>query len=355
MRQAIENFAEQFEFRPEIKNETQLNPVRNFGRTLEFSSQLKDSHPAVGQKDISNGIKRAAWVIVCGMGGSHLAADLINEWSPGLDIWVWKDYGLPPLPPEVLGESFVIASSYSGNTEETIDAYLTAKGLGAMVAVIATGGTLLGLAKKDGVPYVELPQTGIQPRLALGYSVRALLALLGETAVLDETSALAGILKPKSLEAAGRDLAKKLAGYVPVVYASRHNWPLAYNWKIKLNETGKIPAFANFLPELNHNEMNGFDVQLGNKPLTQNFAFVFLRDPADDPRILKRMAVLQELYEKRRLPVWVVDLPKVSLWEKIFSNLILADWTAFYTAEQYKLEAEQVPMVEEFKRMVGGM
>lgn len=323
MRQAINGFPEQFAFQPEVMNASDL--------------------------------PRSKRLIVCGMGGSHLAADLLNERLPNLDIWVWKDYGLPPLANEVLQGSLVIASSYSGNTEETIDAYLAAREIGASVAVIATGGKLLELAKTDGVPWVKLPETGIQPRSALGFSLRAMLALLGLEGELAETSHLASRLKPEDLESVGRDIAKKINGYVPVIYASRRNWPLAYNWKIKFNETGKIPAFANFLPELNHNEMTGFDQMGGNEQLRQKFTFIFLADPEDDPRITKRMEILGNMYMARNLPVQTLELVGKDAWEKIFSNLLIADWAAFYTAEQYGLEAEQVPMVEEFKKMVSGI
>lgn len=316
---------------------------------LKFSEQL------IYEPKIENeeGLRRSTKVIVCGMGGSHLAADLLNEWSPDLDIWVWKDYGLPPLPENTLRESLVVASSYSGNTEETLDAYKTARDMGLAVVAVATGGELLRLAKEDKVPFVILPDTGVQPRAALGYSVRALLAIFGQKEALMEMKELNNKIHPEDLEDAGRDLAARLKGYVPVIYASRKNWPLAYNWKIKFNETGKIPAFANMLPELNHNEMNGFDVESGNRPLAQNFAFIFLSDPTDDPRVQKRMSILKDLYEKRKLPVYLLDLKEESsVWQKIFNNLILADWTAYHTALQYGLEPEKVPMVEEFKKLI---
>jgi glucose/mannose-6-phosphate isomerase len=160
-------------------------------------------------------------------------------------------------------------------------------------------------------------------------------------------------LDPTSLEESGKKLALKLKNYIPVIYASDRNLSLAYNWKIKLNETGKIPAFYNVFPELNHNEMTGFDVVDSTKNLSDKFYFIILKDTDDNPKILKRMDILERLYKDRDLKVEVINLAeKKESWYKIFSTLILADWVAYYSAQEYGLESEQVPMVEEFKKLI---
>ena len=138
----------------------------------------------------------------------------------------------------------------------------------------------------------------------------------------------------------------------PVGEYTDRNLIIAYNWKTKFNETGKIPAFYNIFPELNHDEMNGFDVRSSTSGLMQNFHFLFLRDGEDSPRIIKRMEVLEKLLLQRQLPVEIIDMKGSSVLYKIFSVLILADWTTYYTAEGYGVEPEQVPMVEEFKRLI---
>ena len=147
-------------------------------------------------------------------------------------------------------------------------------------------------------------------------------------------------------------LAETLKGKVPVIYSSATNKSIAYNWKIKFNETGKIPAFYNVVPELNHNEMTGFDAKESSAKLSENFHFIFLKDDSDHPQNLKRMEVMEKLYADRGFPVSVLELRGSSKIEKIFSSLVLADWAAYHTAEIYGLESEQVPMVEEFKKLV---
>ena len=285
--------------------------------------------------------------IVCGMGGSHLAGDLLKMIRPERTLAVHSDYGLPPISEQEIARTLVIASSYSGNTEETLDSYNAARTRGMAVAVISTGGALLQKAQQDGVPYVRLPDTGIQPRQALGFGMRD-----GEALAKSET--LTTSLNAEALEAPGKELALRMRGFVPVIYSSWRNSALAYNWKIKFNETGKIPAFYNVLPELNHNEMTGFDVREGTRALSQKFYFVFLKDTADRPRTQKRMAVLERLYRERGLLVEVMPLAGENDLLKMFSSLVLADWAAYHTALGYGAEPEQVPMVEEFKKLILG-
>jgi glucose/mannose-6-phosphate isomerase len=319
--QDIKNFNKQFGYEPEIQNAGHL--------------------PKIAKK-----------IIVCGMGGSHLAADILKAWKPEWDITIWNDYGLPPLSESDKKECLIIASSYSGNTEETISAFLEAKERRLPLAVVASGGELVSLTKSFGVPYVALPNTNIQPRMALGFSIKAILALMEEKNALKEASALENSLTPARYEPAGKKLAKKLKGRVPVIYASHRNEAVAKNWKIVLNETGKIPAFENVFPELNHNEMTGFDVKKGTRSLSAKFSFIFLRDESDDPRIGKRMKALEGLLRARGFTVSMADIRGGNRIARIFSSINTAQWTAFHFAKLYGVEPEQVPMVEEFKKLI---
>lgn len=319
MSDAIKSFPNQFSWNPEISN--------------------ADSLP-----------KKTARFVVLGMGGSHLAADLIAGIRADLPLIVHSDYGLPA--GEWDKDTLVIASSHSGNTEEVVDGLQTALRKKIPCAVIATGGKLLEMAEKKSLPYVQMPADGIQPRSALGYSLLATLHLMGNDKELRRAKQLATSLQPTKQRAAGTALAKKISGQVPVIYASARNRAVAYNWKIKFNETGKIPAFYNVVPELNHNEMTGFDAQKDSKKLADHFHFVMLRDEADHPQVQKRMQLIEKLYTKRGLAVTAKPLTGSNPYEKIFSSLVLADWAAVATADLYGLESEQVPMVEEFKAMM---
>jgi len=314
---------------------------------MDFSKQFTFKPVVMNGKKLKN---KDAYV-VCGMGGSQLAASLLRNWDH-LDIIPHRDYGLPNLNKIEMKRRLFIFSSYSGNTAETISGFKQALKAGLAMAAIAVGGELLALAKKHNVPYVELPHTGIQPRSALGFSLMGLLKLMGEDKAMREAKRLAKSLNPKSFESMGKKLALQLKDRVPVIYATNRNISVAYNWKIKLNETGKIPAFYNVLPELNHNEMNGFDVTETSKHLSERFTFIFLTDAEDNKYNKQRMQVLHKLFSDRKLPVIEVPMEGRGRFHRMFMSLLIADWTAIYIADLYGLESEQVPMVEEFKRLI---
>ena len=311
MEQVIKNFAKQFEYEPVIENAGNLSPKNKF--------------------------------VVCGMGGSHLAADILKSWKPELDLTIHSDYGLPDIYDPA--ETLFVASSYSGNTEETIDFFEKAIEKNLSVAVIGTGGRLVDMARDKSLPYVLFPSDALQPRLALGYGLRALLKIMGDEDGLKETAELANTLKPLEYEQEGRELAREIKNSsVVAVYASRLNLGLALNWQVKLNETAKMPAYFHVFPELNHNEMAS--------DFKNDFYFIILRDKDDHPKILKRMDALRQLYEQKGLRVRTVEV-KGEGPLKFFSSLILADWVSYFLAMEKKVDPLSVPRIEEFKRIIG--
>ncbi len=316
--------------------------IKNFNKQFLYEPEIVNGKKLTGKKSFA----------VVGMGGSALAPLLLETWKPELDITITRDYGLPEIPLEELKNKLIILSSYSGNTEEVIDAFGEARKKELEIAVISIGGKLLSLAKENNVPYIELPNTGIQPRMALGYSIKAFLKSMGEEDELKEIGKLAIDLNPTEYEERSKTLAEKIKNNAPIIYSSNRNFPIAYNWKIQLNETGKIPAFYDLLPELNHNEMAGFDVKDATKKLSDEFYFILLKDREDNPKISKRIDILERLYKARSLQVEVIELEGKNIWHKIFSSIILADFVAYHTALLYGLDPEQVPMVEEFKKLI---
>lgn len=314
MLDAINNFQQQFSYRPEIKNKEAFK---------DFDS-----------------------ILCVGMGGSHLAADLL----PILDIYnvkVWKNYDLPNFREKE--NPLILLSSYSGNTEEVLSAYEEAVKQKRNLFVICTGGTLLEWAIRDNIAYIELPSIGIQPRSALGYSLIALLTVLGKNNFIEELVEGARGFDSKNIISEARVLASKLENKIPLIYASEENTALAYNWKIKFNENSKIPAFCNTFPELNHNEMNGFARDVSTQNLSNNMFCIILKSPSDHPRTQKRMDILNELYKESGLACEIYDLQEKTLFEKIFSSLLLADYVSVFLADYYGIDPESVPLVEGFK------
>jgi glucose/mannose-6-phosphate isomerase len=316
MEQAVKNFSKQFSFDPEIKNISALQKKNCF--------------------------------IVSGVGGSALSADLLKVWDPKIELIVHRNFGLPMIAEHRIKEYLFIASSYSGNTEEVLDGLFEALKRGMAVAIVAKGGKLIEEAKAKNLPYIELVDYEIPTRLALGLSAKAILKLMGETAGFDELSSIKD-LDPMAQKEAGRELSKSLTGHIPMIYASQKNMPLAYAWKIQFNEISKTPAFANRFPELGHNEINGFDGSGMAGELAKKFCFVFLRDLSDDPRIQKRMEAIQGILTERGLRFKVVEL-KGNGFNKIFSSLLLADWSAYDMANSYGNNKDAVSVVDKLKK-----
>ncbi|OGZ26823.1 MAG: bifunctional phosphoglucose/phosphomannose isomerase [Candidatus Nealsonbacteria bacterium RIFOXYB1_FULL_40_15] len=307
MKEAINGFLDQLRFDPVIENKKRLK-------------KAKDS-------------------LVCGMGGSHLAADLAG-------IPAHSDYGLPK---QDLKKKLIILSSYSGNTEEALDSFKEALSKKLSSACISIGGKLLESAEKHSIPYIKMPDTGINPRSALGFSAISLLKILGREKDIEEIKNAADSISMQEAESEGKELAKKLKNRIPVIYSSLKNASLAYNWKIKFNENSKIPAFSNSFPELNHNELVGLE----NRDLSDRFYFIFLEDREDHPRNLLRMKITKEILEKKNLPVEVLKLKEVPFWEKIFSSILIADWASFYLAEYYNQDVGETRIISELKDSLG--
>ncbi len=320
MEESIINFAKQFDYKPEIKNVEKLG---------------------TGYKNY----------VLSGMGGSHLSAGILLTYKPDLNLYIHKDYSVPEYTKEFCREALFIASSYSGNTEEVYDFLDEAYSKGHDVFVISTGGKLIDFAKENKLPYIQLPAVNIPPRLAVGYSTIAL-AMVVLPLLVPELLLLSKTLNPKKIQAEGLSIAESLFGKIPVIYSSNKNKHVAYNWKIKYNETAKIPAFCNVFPELNHNEMQGYDFIAENEALSKNFHFILLKDKTDDERIIKRMDVLQQLFEEKGLGVTQVYLDGNSRFEQIFNSILLADWTTINIAKKYNIDPEKVPFIEKFKKKI---
>ncbi len=289
--------------------------------------------------------------ILSGMGGSRLPADILKALLPEFPLFVHNNYSLPAL---VNKNSGFIGASYSGNTEEVLDSLKAAIFCKLPVLLISKGGKLLETAEAENFPFIQLPQNDVQPRLALGYSFKALTKGLN----LKEQEAQCSLVSKKimkrrdALQDAGKKLAALLEEKVPIIYADAQNEVLARIFKINFNETTKIPSFYNILPELNHNEMTGFDAKPINKHLSSNMIFIFLRDKSDEKKNKKRFDVLKTLFQKREMQILEVDVEGTSRMEKIFSAVILSAWTSYYLSFYYKTEPSLVPMVEEFKELI---
>jgi glucose/mannose-6-phosphate isomerase len=282
-------------------------------------------------------------VVIAGMGGSSLHADIINELLPALPLVAHRNYGLPDFADE---NTLVLATSYSGNTEETIDSLREALRRRCKTIVVANAGKLLEIAKREGLQFVQIPQV-IQPRCGTGYFFSSTLQVLYNCGLSPDFTRQVSELSLSLLDvnaSEAKALAKKLKGRLPVIYASQKFLPAARISKIKFNENSKTQCLYNVFPELNHNEMVGF-----TKPLAK-FHFLLLQDENDEPRVKKRMQVMKKLFEARKMPVTILPLNGKNFLEKTFRATYFFDWVSYYLALEYGIDPAPVEMVEKFKK-----
>jgi len=316
-----------------------------------FPSQLEQG--LKWTKKIKGG-KEYKEVVICGMGGSGLPGDILLNWIneekiKTIPIFVNKNYTLPFWANK---KTLVIIISYSGNTEETISCLKEAQAKNFSLLAISSNGKIKDIAQKNNFPFIEIKEKGIQPRMALGFIFASLVQALENLKIIKnkskEIKKIGEQLKKINFENKGRILAEKIYNKIPLIYSSEKLKSLAEIWKIKFNENSKIPAFYNCLPELNHNEMNGFF----QSKYAKNFYILFLKDPDDHPRIKKRMKILSVLLRKKGLLTHPIEIKKGKFLFKLFSGSMLADWTSYYLALKQGIDPEPVKMVEEFKKML---
>ncbi len=303
--------------------------------------------------DVGCGIEGVERVVVCGMGGSAFPGELLGVYTEplGVDLRVSRDYVVrDPLGPGVL----VVASSFSGNTEESLAAMEDALSRGATVVAMSAGGKLQARALERGVPYIHIqkPTPTFQPRAATGYFVAALLGLLENIGLVsnaqDGLLAVGRRLAKLDVEAEAQRVTRALVDQIPVVLAT---YPFAETAarviKIKLNENAKIPAFSYSVPEFNHNEMVGYT------RLTGPFTAVVLRDPDVSPRMGRRLDVTVATLRENGVPVVEVPLVDGPDVEKLFCALYLFDFVSCYLADAAGIDPNPVAMVEDFKAALG--
>lgn len=297
-------------------------------------------------------------IVVTGMGGSALAALLFKAWQSTelpMPFEVIRGYDLPAYVDDT---TLVIASSYSGNTEETISALSQAQERGAQVGILAAGGKLIDIAREQSIAYVAIPD-GMQPRMAMLANLRALVTLLVHFGVVpdslnNEIAGTADWLHEQSAQwvpdvSTDKNDAKQLAllavGKTPVIYGGRLTGPVAYKWKISWNENAKNTAFWNELPEFNHNEFIGW----ASHPVEKPFAVFDLLSSFEHERILKRFAISDRLLSGKRPKATQVHLAGDTALQQLLWGCILADFVSIYVAILNGVDPTPVELVEKLK------
>ncbi len=264
-----------------------------------------------------------------------------------------RTYGLPSW---ATPDTTVLCSSYSGNTEETLAAYEAAGHLGARRIVATTGGKLAEAARADRVPVIPMP-AALQPRAAVAYMTVAALEVAALSGAADrvhtEIDVAAGGVERLAAEWApdatednlAVEVAQGLHRTIPVIAGAGLTIPIAYRWKTQINENAKSPAFANELPELDHNEIVGWEgaAELGS------FSAVFLDDSDLHPRERQRIELTRGLIASEATTTFRIESRGENRVERLFSLVLLGDLVSLYLAVLRGVDPEPVQIIERLK------
>ncbi|HEU4723752.1 MAG TPA: bifunctional phosphoglucose/phosphomannose isomerase [Candidatus Eisenbacteria bacterium] len=304
--------------------------------------------------------ERPRRIVLCGMGGSAIAGELlasIIDREGAAPMHVVRHYEPPAW---ISPEDFLVFSSYSGETEETLAAYRALKPVRGRACVLTTGGTLAARAAADGVPIARLPG-GHPPRAALGYSFATLAHLAEHLGVLvgggrrvraaaDAVDAIASRCARSAPPARNpaNTLATRLGGKAILLMASaRTLGPAAVRWKGQMNENAKHLAYVSLLPEANHNEVDGF---VHPRPLLEGLAAVFLRDPHDHPRVARRFEWLGAYLRRKGVAVETVVPAGEDAMERLLGCVATGDFVSYYLALRNGMDPSALPGVESLKK-----
>ena len=330
-----------------------LKFLREFPQQVTAARKLKERPVLKSKKDVTG-------ILFSGLGGSAICGDLFRDaFSDQLTIPIFtnRDYSLPAW---VNQKTLAVLISYSGNTEETLAAYREARRRKTALGIVSSGGKLSEMAKKDGVPLITVP-AGYPPRTALGYLFFGSLSLLDSVGILKvpETS-FSELLQAVRKTAAendpqnnfdknpGRRLAAALKNTIPVIYSAAFLSGTATRWKTQIEENSKNLAFTGNLPEMNHNEVVGWDCPV---EALKRLSIIFLRDREDEPPVKKRFEITAGLLQPRRFFAEAESTNKNRL-ARLFSMIVFGDWVSYYLALENGSDPTPVERITRLKKQL---
>lgn len=326
-----------------------LSQIRSIGDQLRWAAEVEPPH-----------IGTFSEVLCTGMGGSGIAGDYAAAIAApmGTRVVVHKGYG--PIPAWAIRvRPLVIAASYSGNTAETLDMVVSAWESGLPVATVTTGGRLAELSTQRGWATITVP-AGFQPRAAAGYMIGAVLRLMEGARSLDdhrlaymEAAALADEMTAEGSEAweLAASVAGSLAGRIPIVYGGG---PLssvaAQRWKKQINENAKVPAWHSSFPELDHNEIVGWESI--PEMTREHLGIVVLTDESDHDMVRKRISHTRALTEGA-VP-WVAEVASrgSSRLARLASLTVVGDLVSWMIADDLGVDPTPVGTIEKLKKLL---
>jgi glucose/mannose-6-phosphate isomerase len=330
--------------------------LKNFHKQISEAVEIGKSSDVLSFDKY--GIKN---VVINGLGGSAIGGDLIRSYThynSEVPVYINRNYFLPEFAGK---DTLSVISSYSGNTEETISAYKESKNRECRIICISSGGNVEKMAMKYKDWFIKIPG-GLQPRCALGYSFFVLLMvlskfpfLLQENSMIEDVEDVIENIKRNSeiysLFDTEKNKALKIAellqNKLPVIYSSNDILDVVnLRWRGQISENAKQLAYGNLYPEMNHNELVGWEK---NRDILNKIIVVFLKDIDDNERIKMRMEITEEIYKKYADNVISVSGEGKTRLERIFNLIYLGDWVSYHLALLNKVDPTPVDAITYLK------
>ncbi len=298
----------------------------------------KDAMKRLEKKQISYDLPEN--IVIIGMGGSAIGGALLKDWlsdKASIPIEICRDYVLPRHADE---NTLAIAVSYSGETEETLCAFLEAARRNCMIATISTGGSLKTFSQKLKIPHVIIP-TGFPPRAAIPYIFFSQLMMMEKIGIVKDISevketlrVLENLSKENGLQTSlGKNVAKKLAtgikGTIPIVYGFRQYSSVAQRIKCQFNENSKVPSKFDTFSELNHNEVVGWEA---SNDLTKPFSIILIRDQYEPPEIKYRIEITKQIATPKVSKILEIKATGQCKLARMCSSMYIGDFASIYLA-----------------------
>jgi glucose/mannose-6-phosphate isomerase len=309
--------------------QNQFDVLVNSYKQIEFAWNNKIDVSKIDVSKISN-------IIVSGLGGSAISADLMRNFlgeELKVPYIVNRNYDLPKFANK---NTLFVASSYSGNTEETISALQQAIKLGCQIVCITTGGEVEQIANANNLAYVKV-QKGFQPRYALGLSFFSLLKVFQEIKLIENQNTIVEKIisnwKNNGFEFTAENniaykTAESLAGFIPVIYSvSDFTNSVGYRFKCQVNENSKLHAFHHEIPEMNHNEIIGWESFQEKQFHAKIVNFI---DETYHPQIQKRFSILKDIFSKTGVEIISLKSNEENFKVRLLDLIYLGDWISYY-------------------------
>ncbi len=309
--------------------QNQLDVLVNSYKQIEFAWNNEVKISNINATEISN-------IIVSGLGGSAISADLMRNFlcdELSVPYIVNRNYNLPKFANK---NTLFVASSYSGNTEETISALHQAIKLGCKIVCITTGGEVEEIARMNNLSCIKV-QPGFQPRYALGLSFFSLLKVFQEIKLIgNQNSVVEKILSNWKTNGSkftkeGNEaitFAESLVGFIPVIYSvSDSTNSVGYRFKCQVNENAKLHAFHHEIPEMNHNEIIGWE---SYQEKQFHAKIVNIVDETYHSQIQKRLSILKDIFSKTGVEIISIKSNEENFKVRLLDLIYLADWISYY-------------------------